>query len=238
MTNYVLVHGGHHGGWCYQKVARLLRKAGHEVFTPTLTGVGERRHLLSRDVDLEMHIDDVVGVLTFEDLHDAILVGHSYGGMVITGVADRVPNRIRELVYLDAAHPRNGESLAELATQIMAICKDWVREVDGVDLVTWPDTLKPEFFGVTDPADVAWMLPKLQQHPWKCYTQKLQLKDEAAVRRIARTDIDCTPRIGGFDERRKTERLRADRAWEIDTGHDLMITEPDKVAQMLLRLAA
>ena len=237
MTTYVLVHGGHHGGWCYQKVARLLREAGHEVYTPTLTGLGERQHLLNPGVDLEMHITDVVGVLTFEDLHDVILVGHSYGGMVITGVADRAPDRIKELVFLDAAHPRNGESLADVAVQIMAICKSWVREVDGVEVVTWPETLKPEFFGVTDSADVAWMRPKLQHHPWKCYTQKLRLKDEAAVRRLPRTDINCKRRREEFDERRKAELLEADRAWEIDTGHDLMISEPVKVTEMLLRLA-
>ncbi len=236
MTTYVLVHGGHHGGWCYGKVARLLRKAGHEVYTPTLTGLGERRHLLSANVDLEMHIADVVGVLTFEDCREVILVGHSYGGMVITGVADRAPERIKELVYLDAAHPRDGESLADVAVQIMATCKGWVREVDGVELVTWPETLRPEFFGVTDPADVAWMGPKLHQHPWKCYTQKLRLKSEDALRRLSRTDIDCTSRVAGFDERRKAELLKADRAWEIDTGHDIMITEPEKLAQMLLRL--
>src|SRR6185437_12915683 len=115
MATYVLVHGGHHGGWCYKKVARLLRSAGHEVYSPTLTGLGERRHLLGPKVDLETHIADVVGVLEFEDLHDVILVGHSYGGMVITGVADRALERIKELVYLDAAHPRNGESLADVA---------------------------------------------------------------------------------------------------------------------------
>jgi pimeloyl-ACP methyl ester carboxylesterase len=237
MATYVLVHGGHHGGWCYRKVARLLRKAGHDVYTPTLTGVGERRHLLGANVDLEMHISDVVGVLIYEDLHDVILAGHSYGGMVITGVADRVPDRIKELVYLDAAHPRNGESLADVAVQIMEVCKSWVREIDGVELVTWPETLDPKFFGVTDPVDVAWMQSKLHEHPWKCYTQKLQLRDESAVRRIPRTDIDCTPRVREFDERRKAEALLATRAWQIDTGHDLMITEPQQLTDMLLELA-
>jgi pimeloyl-ACP methyl ester carboxylesterase len=237
MTTYVLVHGGHHGGWCYKKVARLLRNAGHEVYSPTLTGLGERRHLLSADVDLDMHIADVVGVLTVEDLRDVVLVGHSYGGMVITGVADRVPDRIKELVYLDAAHPRNGESLADVAVQIMAICKQWVREIEGVELVTWPDTLQPEFFGVTDPVDIAWMRPRLQQHPWKCYTNKLRLQNEAAVRSLPRTDINCTARLREFDDRRKAELLQASRAWDIDTGHDIMITEPEKLTQMLLRLA-
>jgi pimeloyl-ACP methyl ester carboxylesterase len=237
MATYVLVHGGHHGGWCYQKVARLLRAAGHEVHAPTLTGLGERRHLLSPEVDLEMHVTDVVNLLTYEDLHGVVLAGHSYGGMVITGVADRARERIKELVYLDAAHPQNGESLADAAAQIMDVCRDWVREVDDVELVTWPQTLEPAFFGVTDPLDAAWMKARLHLHPWRCYTQKLQLQNEAAVRRLPRTDIDCTPNVRTFDARRLAERELADRAWEIDTGHDLMVTEPEKLAEMLLRLA-
>src|SRR6266704_2926101 len=100
MATYVLVHGGSHGGWCYQRVARLLRSAGHDVYAPTLTGVGERAHLLGPDVDLETHITDVVQLLRYEDLNDVILVGHSYGGMVITGVADRALDRVGHLVYL------------------------------------------------------------------------------------------------------------------------------------------
>jgi len=237
MATYVLVHGGHHGGWCYQKVARLLRGAGHEVHSPTLTGLGERRHLLGPKVDLEMHIADIVGVLEFEDLRAVILVGHSYGGMVITGVADRAPERIKELVYLDAAHPRNGESLADVAVEIMAVCKESVRLIDGVELVTWPETRVPEFFGVTAPADIAFMRTRLQEHPWSCYAQKLRLKNEAAVRRLPRTDINCSARVREYDERRKSELREATRAWEIDTGHDVMITEPEKLTEMLLRLA-
>lgn len=237
MATYVLVHGGHHGGWCYKKVARLLRAAGHDVHTPTLTGVGERRHLLTPAVDLQMHIDDVVSMLTFEDLREVILAGHSYGGMVITGVADRALDRIRELVYLDAAHPRDGESLADVAPQIMAICREWTRPVDGVELVSWPEVFRPEFFGVTDPADIAWMQPRLLSHPWKCYAQKLRLENEAAIRRLPRTDIDCTARVREFDDRRQAEMRAATRAWQIDTGHDLMVTEPQRLSEMLLRLA-
>jgi pimeloyl-ACP methyl ester carboxylesterase len=112
MATYVLVHGGAHGGWCYQRVAGILRTAGHDVYTPTMTGVGERSHLVSADVDLDLHIRDVASVLHYEDLRDVILVGHSYGGMVITGVADRATDRIGRLVYLDAATPVNGQSLS------------------------------------------------------------------------------------------------------------------------------
>src|SRR5579864_6508570 len=104
MATYVLVHGGGHGGWCYQRIAPRLRAAGHDVYTPTLTGLGERTHLLRPDINLDTHIADVVGVLKFEGLTGAILVGHSYGGMVITGAADRALSRVAHLVFLDAAH--------------------------------------------------------------------------------------------------------------------------------------
>src|SRR5881409_3342030 len=102
MATFVLVHGGFHGGWCWKRVTPLLRAAGHEVYTPTLTGLGERAHLLTRDVGLATHVQDVINVLTYEELTDLLLVGHSYGGMVITGVAERLPARVRQLVYLDA----------------------------------------------------------------------------------------------------------------------------------------
>ena len=100
MAIYVLVHGGAHGGWCYRDVARLLRSAGHDEYTPTLTGLGERSHLLGPGIDLDTHITDVMAVLHYEDLRDVILVGHSYGGMVITGVADRAADRVGHIVYL------------------------------------------------------------------------------------------------------------------------------------------
>src|ERR1700733_10349511 len=111
MANFVLVHGAWHGGWCYARVARLLRAAGHDVFTPTLTGVGERVHLAGLAVTLTTHIRDVVSVIEFEALEDVILCGHSYGGMVITGVAAALGRRIRTLFYLDAFVPADGESL-------------------------------------------------------------------------------------------------------------------------------
>ena len=114
MATYVLVHGAGHGGWCYQRVARLLRAEGHEVYTPSLTGLGERAHLLTPHVGLDTHIADIVSLLEHEDLTDVILAGHSYGGIVITGAADRALNRVAQLVYLDAAILYNGESLHDV----------------------------------------------------------------------------------------------------------------------------
>jgi pimeloyl-ACP methyl ester carboxylesterase len=236
MATFVLVHGGGHGGWCYKKVARLLRAAGHDVYAPTLTGLGERRHLLGPHVDLDLHITDVVETLVYEDLSDVVLAGHSYGGMVITGVADRVPERIRELVYLDAAHPLDGQSLADNAVEMMALCQRHIVTRDGVELIEWPATMSAAFFGVSDPEDAAWTDARLHTGLWKTYAQKLHLKDEARVRAIPRTDIDCTRNVRNWDEARRAIAASATRAWQIDTGHDLMLTEPALLAEMLLKL--
>jgi pimeloyl-ACP methyl ester carboxylesterase len=237
MATYVLVHGGGHGGWCYQPVARLLRARGHEVYTPTLTGLGERQHLLSPAVDLDIHITDVVKVLEFEDLRDVILVGHSYGGMVITGVADRTPERIGTLVYLDAAYPQNGQSLVDVAGPVILASRETGRVVDGMELVLYPGKDPMNFYGVTDPEQIAWMEPKLTPHPWKCFEQKLVLDDEATMRKIPQSFIACSFHMDD-QARAALQALSAGRYWEIDTGHDLMITEPRAVAEALLELAS
>ena len=114
MATFVICHGGWAGGWQWREVGAQLRAGGHEVYTPTLTGLGERVHLAHPDIDLETHIQDIVMVLRYENLYNVILVGHSYGGMVITGVAEQVPERIAQLVYLDAFVPQDGQSLADL----------------------------------------------------------------------------------------------------------------------------
>jgi pimeloyl-ACP methyl ester carboxylesterase len=236
MSTFVLVHGGGHGGWCWQRLAPLLRAAGHDVYTPTLTGLGERSHLLSPDIDLDTHINDVVGVLKYEDLSDVILVGHSYGGMVITGAADRALSRVGHLVYLDAAIPRDGESLYIVAQPMMEMARREARLVNGVELVLWPDSEAVKYYGVTDEQDLKWMLPKLTPHPWKCFEQPLNLANEPAVLSLPRTNINCTATLQARRSEWRERALQADRVWEIETGHDLMITEPRKVADMLLRL--
>ncbi len=236
MATYVLVHGGGHGGWCYQKVARLLRARGHEVYTPTLTGLGEREHLLSPEVDLDCHITDVVKLLHFEDLQDVILVGHSYGGMVITGIGDRAADRIGHLVYLDAANPVNGQSLVDVARPMMEAARAMGQVVDGIELVLLPGEDSPLFYGVTDPADIEWMRPRLTPHPFKCFEQALRLENEAALWAIPQTHIVCTSTLATRDVEAIRERAEG-RLWDVDTGHDLMITEPEAVAELLLRLA-
>lgn len=236
MATYVLVHGGGHGGWCYQPVSRLLQSRGHVVYAPSLTGLAEREHLLSPAVDLDLQITDVVKLLHFEDLSDVILVGHSYGGMVITGIADRATDRIGHLVYLDAANPKNGQSLVDVAGPSITAARAATRVVDGIELVLFPGTDPLGFYGVKDPEIIEWMKPRLTPHPWKCFEQKLVLTNEDALWKIPQTHIVCTATLPGRDVPALTAAAEG-RFWDIDTGHDLMLTEPDKVAELLLRVA-
>jgi pimeloyl-ACP methyl ester carboxylesterase len=238
MTTFVLVHGGGHGGWCYRKVANLLRAAGHDVYTPTLTGLGERRHLLSTDTNLSTHITDVVNTLEYEDLRGVILVGHSYGGMVITGVADRAADRIRELVYLDAAHPRNGESLVDTAAQAMAFARSSSQIVNGVELVMWPNDEMVAAMGVSDPEDVAILRAKMTPHPWKAFEERLSFVNGDAALKVPRTNINCTASLRHSSDTDRARQLDGHRNFEIDTGHDLMITEARNVTDMLIEIAS
>lgn len=235
MAIYVLVHGGGHGGWCYQRVARLLRARGHEVYTPTLTGLGERAHLLSPHVDLTTHITDITNLLFYEDLREVVLVGHSYGGMVITGVADRVPDRIGRLVFLDAANPANGESNADKGGSRKARERDG-QVIDGVDLFMFPSRTIVEMMGIVDPPDADWVMKRLTPQPWKCSSQPLLLTNEKALSAIPQYHIICAAtlpvRNPAIMDKARTER----RLWIIDTGHDLMITEPRAVTDALLEV--
>jgi pimeloyl-ACP methyl ester carboxylesterase len=188
-------------------------------------------------VDLETHIEDIINVLFYEDLEHVILVGHSYGGMVITGVADRLRERVDHLVYLDGALPEDGESLASMNPLAMEPTYAGVRTVDGVELVLWPDPDADSYFGVTNPDDVAWMRARLSPHPWKSFAQPLHLRNPDTVKRLPRTNINCTETLMRRPPERQARAFDADNVWEIDTGHDLMITEPGAVAEMLMRIA-
>ncbi|MDQ3373959.1 MAG: alpha/beta fold hydrolase [Acidobacteriota bacterium] len=233
MINYLLVHGAWHGGWCWKRVARLLRAAGHEVFTPTLTGLGERVHLLNTDVELDTHIQDVLGVLKYEDLRNVVLVGHSYGGMVISGVAEKAAERLAHLVYLDAFVPNDGQSSADFQpAEVLAMRKEKTRtEGDGYKLPCSP----AENFGITNEEDLAWVKQRLNPHPFKTMLNTVQLTNPKAAQ-IPRTYIYCNnPPIGPFGQ--FAERLRTDESWqyrELATGHDAMITEPEQLAELLL----
>lgn len=236
MATFVLVHGGGHGGWCYKPVAQRLRALGHEVHAPSLTGLADRHHLMSPAIDLDTHITDIAELLEYEDLADVILVGHSYGGMVITGVADRKPERVAHRVYLDAAYPRDGESLYEHAHEMIHMARQGLHVVDGVELVMAPMPGMAGFFGVIDPALGAWTDARLTAQPWQCFAQKITFANEPAMRAIPESHLICTSTIPGRDMALLAERSQG-RVWDIDTGHDLMLTEPDWVAGRLAALA-
>ena len=235
MATYVLVHGGGHGGWCYQPVVRRLQAAGHVVYAPTLSGLGERAHQLHAGIDLDTHVTDVVDLLRYEDLHDVVLVGHSYGGMVITGVADRARDRIGTLVYLDAAHPTNGQSLRDVAGAHMDLARDLGDTIDGIELVLLPGAGAAGFYGVTDPEVAAWADERLTAHPWACFEQPLVLQDEDAVRAIRRVKINTTESLEASGPTKRAIQLDGDLTFEVDTGHDLMLSEPDRVADLLVQ---
>lgn len=236
-ATFVLVPGAGHGGWCFEPLADLLRAEGHRVHTPTLTGVGELQHLLTDKVDLEWHIGDIVRLIEAEDLRDVILLGHSYGGMVITGAADRAGDRIAHLVYLDAPAPQEGKSLAGVVGTFLYNTRKHGRTVDGVELVMWPDNHPRTFHGVTDPALQAWMLPRLTPHPWVCLDQPLRLTDPAAVNAVLHTHICCADRIEEQARAAAVGQPNA-RVWRIDGCHDVMIDNPALVAERLEAIAA
>jgi pimeloyl-ACP methyl ester carboxylesterase len=237
VATYVLVHGGGHGGWCYQKVKHRLEAAGHEVFAPSLTGLAERSHLLSPNIDLDTHITDVVNLLHYWDLRDVVLVGHSYGGMVITGVADRATGRVGKVVYLDAANPRNGQSLLDVAGPIIEMTRPIGAIVDGVELVLLPTPDAGMFYGVSDVDDLAWMADRLTGHPWMCFEQKLVLTNEEALWALPQFHIVCESTVATRAPALMDKARAEGRLWQIDTGHDLMITEPDFVAEALVEIA-
>jgi pimeloyl-ACP methyl ester carboxylesterase len=230
MSVFVVAHGAWSAGWAWKRMRPLLRARGHELFTPTYTGLGERIHLASRDVGLDTHINDVLGVLDCEDLHDVLLVGHSYGGMVATAVADRASRRISQLVYLDAFVPRDGESLFDLQPpEVRARVRDAVR-TEGEGWRVPPNPLPPDMGA----ADRAWIQPRRFMHPLKAFEQPVRLS--GAVDTLPRTYIYCTRPGAGDPFRRFAGRARTEAGWrclEIDSSHNPHITVPETLAAML-----
>jgi pimeloyl-ACP methyl ester carboxylesterase len=230
----VLVHGAWHGGWCWRRVVGPLRAAGHEVFAPTLTGLGDRAHLFRPDIGLDDHVADVVALLEAEELEDVVLVGHSYAGMVITGVAERCAERLRRLVYLDAFVPEDGQSLMSLAPP----------PPPGAAPPAPPagnrvPSRTTAFFGVTDPDDARWVGRRVVDQPLLTMTQPVEAPGARAAA-LARSYIYCSsPATGTFD--RFAARFRGDPAWrfhEMKCGHDAMVTDPAGLVKILLAEAA
>jgi pimeloyl-ACP methyl ester carboxylesterase len=234
VATFVLVHGSMHGGWCWKRVVPLLRAAGHEAYAPTLTGLGERVHLAHAGIDLDTHIQDVLGVLEYEDLNRVVLVGHSYGATVVAGVADRAPGRIAHLVYLDGAVAGDGQAVLGLflPEDQAAIRAEVAAEGEGWRLAP----ADPSGFGVTNPEDVAWVRAKLVSQPFKTYTQPLRLANPAGFAG-PKTYIACVAAGPAGWRDAMVERARVEPGWryrELATGHDAMITAPRRLAALLL----
>ena len=231
---FVLVHGAWHGGWCWLRVADRLRGGGHTVFTPTLTGLGERSHLLRAGIDLKTHIVDVVNVMKWEGLSDVVLCGHSYGGFVISGVAEQMAPAIRSIVFLDAFVPRNGECVLDLTG---AAVQEGVRNaLQRGDIVIPPRPA--EAFGV-NPADRAWVDRLCVGQPIGTFTDKIALT--GARDRIARRAISApraTPIRASTAPWARCAPIRRGAATKCPSGHDVMVDMPERLAEILLEVAA
>jgi pimeloyl-ACP methyl ester carboxylesterase len=231
---FILVHGAWHGGWCWQRVADRLRGSGHSVFTPTLTGLGERSHLLRTGIDLKTHIADVVNVMKWERVTDVVLCGHSYGGFVISGVAEQMAAAIRSIVFLDAFVPRDGESVQDLTGPA-------VLEAVRTALHRGETAIPPraaEAFGV-NVADRAWVDSLCVGQPIATFTDKIALtgaRDRIARKSYIRAKNYANP---GFD--RAFGAAQSDSSWrtyEAPCGHDVMVDMPERLTEILLEVAA
>ena len=237
MATFVLVHGAMHGGWCWKRVVPLLRAAGHDVYAPTLTGLGERAHLAHAGIDLDTHVQDVGGVLEYEDLDRVVLVGHSYAGTVIAGVADRLPGRVAHLVHLDAAEAGDGQALLDLFPPEFQAAERALVEAEG-DGWRWPPP-DPSAWGIMDPEDAAWVRARLAPQPFQTFTQPLRLANPAGFAG-PKTYIACVAASPAGWRDAMVERARTEPGWryrEVATGHDAMITAPREVADLLLEAA-
>jgi pimeloyl-ACP methyl ester carboxylesterase len=234
MSTYVLVHGAWHGSWCWKRVRRALQALGHEVFTPTLTGVGERSHLLSPQVNLDTHIDDVVNLIRWEELTDVVLCGHSYGGCVISGVADRIPDRIGALVYLDAFVLENGQSLHDT---LPAEARDKQRE-DAQRLGEgWKQPpISAEEFNV-NANDRAWVNRQCTMHPLATQQQPIHLTGE--IDRVRNVTFILANGWTRSPFRQFYDQAKA-KGWKTHImicGHDAMLDQPEELTRLLLTAA-
>lgn len=220
-ATFVLVHGAWHGGWCWQRVVDRLTAQGHRAFAPTLTGLCERSHLNSPSVNLSTQIEDVVNEIRWKDLENIVLVGHSYGGMVISGAAEQVASKIASIVYLDAFVPTDGQSLVDQGGKADA----------GPFTAPIPATR----FAVNE-ADRAWVDSKMTPQSTACFTEKIKLT--GAYQRIAKKAFIGARKFTGFAT--TLEKVRSDPSWKtwvVDCGHDIMIDKPDELTSILVSLA-
>ena len=242
---YVLVPPAWHGGWCWKKVKPLLQAKGHDVCTPTLTGLGERSHLARPEIGLDVHVQDIVNVLTYEDLSGVVLVGHSSSGVVITGVADRAPERLAHMVYLDAFVPEDGQSMWDMIAADRRPALEALVNTEGKGWLLprfapppW-ERFVPEVWHVTDEADLRWMLARLGPTPFGHFKEPVRRVNPAAER-VPRTYIRCTLyQHAGFD--RYAEQARRSPGWryrELASYHHPAVTNPRELADLLLEISS
>jgi len=237
LRTFVLVHGAWHGGWCWRRVADVLLDRGHTVFAPTLTGVGDRAHLFSKDISLQTHVQDVLSVVESEELSDFVLVGHSYGGLVISGVADTLRERVSHYVYLDALVPPNMSGGASISwadsnpPEAREARLKSVREQGGGVALPAPP---PGAFAVTEPSQVAWLQRRLRPMPLQTYLGTFTFKHSGS-NGFKRTYVASVK--PPYDLLVPTHhRIRGDKTWSFTTleeGHDSMVTAPDALACLL-----
>ncbi len=238
MSTYVLVHGAFLGGWCWRRVAEQMQLRGHTVVTPTLTGCGDRFHLLNREVGLETHALDIEQTLVHEDLNDVILVGHSYGGTAMTVAAARVPSRVRKMIYLDAQAPVHGQTASgAMGDGTAGKLAELAQGDDGWLL----DPLPLDVVGVVKPGDVAWVAPRRHPHPLRTLLEPVTVP-EGSLDAVAKVYIVCQQRdklitmfgadpLAPFVERARREHWPVT---ELDAPHDAMIAAPELTHEALL----
>jgi pimeloyl-ACP methyl ester carboxylesterase len=232
--SFVLVHGGRHGGWAWRDIATRLRDLGYLTHIPTLTGLGERSHLLRPDIGLQTHIDDLVGVFEYGDLNDVVLVAHSYGGMPVAGAMQRVFDRVRSVVWLDAHLPREGESIFALIGEERAAQMKEMADQNGQGWFV--PTSDASWWGLTDPEQIAWVNSKTTPQPIKTYTDPIGPTDRAWAH--PGTTIECNPsKLPAVERARQRARAESDPHFHhrmIDACHEPMLTHPDELTKLLV----
>jgi pimeloyl-ACP methyl ester carboxylesterase len=233
---YVLVHGANHGGWCYARVADLLRALGHRVFTPTLSGLAERAGDNVRSINLTTHINDILDLFKWQELEKVVLCGHSYGGMVTAGVADRIPDQIDHLVFLDAVVPENGKCMTDyvwpgaMLLEVMQI----VGAYGGGSMLPVP----PAAFFKVNEVDQPMVDRLLTPHPMASLLERIAIGDNAA--RIAQHSYIYAANFGLPALTEQYERAKSLPDWhtyEVEAGHDIMLDAPERLSEILSHLA-
>lgn len=233
---YVLMHGAYHGAWCWQVVAERLRARGHRVFTPTSPGLGERAAEIATFPTLENFIDDLVDLFVRENLRDAILVGHSFGGAVVEGAVDRIPERVRHVVFVDAVILPAGMAVLNYApSEALAFYRDLLPERGGDGAIPVPPM---DFFGVSEPEHIAYLRAHLTPQPVRPLFDELTLRHAQIGAGRPVTCIHCTqPAFLQAEPSRQLARTMPGwRHIDIATGHDAMVTAPEELSELLLAI--